>query len=118
MTLNLQGAVSALKAYQQARKGDVESPATIKVRADVCFSCPKRRITRGVSKASEMLGILANRNRVPNAVASYSCSVCGCSLMLLIPAVKEDIHKDNEKEVADRPDSCWIKQLDNMSEKS
>ena len=112
MTLNLQGAVSALKAYQQARKGDVESPSTIKARADVCFACPKRRITRGVSKASEMLGILANRNRVPNAVASYSCSVCGCSLMLLIPAVKEDIHKDSEKEATERPDSCWIKQLD------
>lgn len=118
MTLNLQGAVSALKAYQQARKGDVESPATIKVRADVCFSCPKRRITRGVSKASEMLGILANRNRVPNAVASYSCGVCSCSLMLLLPATKEDIHKDTPEEAKERPDNCWIKQLDNVPEKS
>lgn len=112
MTLNLQGAVSALKAYQQARKGDVVDTETIKARAEGCFRCPKRKITRGVSKASEMLGILANRNRVPNAVASYSCSVCGCSLMLLIPAVKEDIHKDNEKEAAERPDGCWINQLD------
>lgn len=113
MTLNLQGAAAALKAYQQARKGDVETPDTIAARAAACFRCPKRKITRGVSKASELLGILANRNRVPHAVASYSCSVCGCSLMLLLPATKEDIHKDTPEEAKERPDNCWIKQLDN-----
>ena len=117
MTLNLQGAVAALKAYQQARSGSVEPPAVIKSRADICLRCPQRKITRGVSKVSEVLGVLANRNRVPNAVASYSCSVCGCSLMLLIPAVKEDIHKDTPAEAAKRPDTCWIKHLDDAVEK-
>lgn len=118
MNLNLQGAVAALKAYQQARKGNVVSTETVAARAAICFRCPKRKVTRGVSKVSEMLGILANRNRVPNAVASYSCSVCSCSLMMLLPAVKEDLHKDSPEEAKERPDSCWIKHLDKSANPS
>jgi len=108
MNLNIQGAVAALKAYQSARRGNVETAAEIQRRAAVCFRCPKRQITRGVSKASEMLGILANRHRVPASVSAYSCGVCGCSLQLLLPAVKEDLHRDTPEEAKARPKACWI----------
>lgn len=113
MNLNFQGAVAAVKAYQSARRGNVSTPAEILRRSSICFRCPQRQMTRGVSKASEMLGILANRHRVPPAVSAYSCKVCGCSLQLLLPAVKEDIHRDTPEEAKARPKTCWILDLDN-----
>jgi hypothetical protein len=113
MKIGLVGAMAALKAYADARGGDVVSPEELRDRTAVCRSCPKRKLSSGIlTKVSEKLGILANAHRVPKDVSAYSCGVCGCSLMLLLPARGVALHKDTPEEARERPDSCWIKKVD------
>ena len=52
--------------------------------------------------------MLASKHRVPSEVHSYGCSVCGCSLVLLLPATPADLHKDSPEEAAKRPANCWL----------
>ena len=102
-------ALAAAKAFQHAVKGDVVSPEEIRRRGAVCKTCPKRQLVRRrTSQVSQILGILANRHRVPPEVKDYACNVCGCSLMLLLPATPQDLHKDSGKEAAERPERCWL----------
>lgn len=101
--------LAAATAFKAALNAEVVDPGTIQKRLSVCGGCKKRQLTRGVaSNTSYILGMLANRHRVPREIAGYSCNVCGCSLLLLVPALKKDLHVDSEKESNDRPDNCWI----------
>lgn len=102
---------AAARAFKDAIKGDVADDATIAERAKICSKCPKRRLKSGfVTRVSKILGDLANQHRVPKEIANYSCGVCKCSLMLLIPATEKDFHKDSPQEAKNRPASCWMKQ--------
>lgn len=103
--------LAAANAFKAALKGDVVDDTTIASRAAVCFKCPKRQRNTGmVTHVSKILGDLANKHRVPKSIADYKCNVCGCSLMLLIPATEKDQHKDSPQEEKRRPASCWMKQ--------
>lgn len=107
--MNAQGAASAIKAFKDALSGGVVSPEEIIRRTSICSACPKRRRDTGVTTAlSRMLGNIANKNRLPEEIKGKSCGVCGCSLMLLLPATAKDLHKDNENEAKERPQQCWI----------
>jgi hypothetical protein len=104
--------IAAIKAFQHALSGKVVSPEEVRARHNVCVKCPQRvRVGRDISAVSKFLGMLANRHRVPQEVKGFKCGVCGCSLMLLLPATKDDLHVDTEKEAAVRPKTCWIKNL-------
>lgn len=101
---------AAAAAFRAAMKSDVVSADEIQRRLTICNSCPKRVAIRGVkSNASYILGMIANSNRVPASISGYSCSVCGCSLLLLVPATKKDLHVDSPEESKQRPDNCWLK---------
>lgn len=105
-------ATAAIKAFQHALSGKVVSPIEVSRRHGVCMKCPKRvRVGRDVSAVSKFLGMLANRHRVPKDLSGSKCGVCGCSLMLLLPATGEDLHVDSPEEAAKRPDGCWAKSL-------
>jgi len=107
--ITLRDAVAAAKAFKHAIKGDVVSPEEIRRRGAICNTCPKRqRVRSRASQVSQILGLLANRHKVPAEVKDYSCGVCGCALMLLLPATKEDLHVDSEKEAKERPERCWL----------
>lgn len=102
-------AIGAAKAFQHALKGEVVTTDEIRRRGAICNSCPRKELVRNrASQASQLLGLLANRHRVPREIKSYSCGVCGCSLMLLLPATAKDLHKDTPEQKAERPESCWI----------
>ena len=104
--------IAAIKAFQHAMTGKVVAPEEVRRRHGVCIKCPKRvRVGRDVSTISKFLGMLANRHRVPKDVSGSKCGVCGCSLMLLLPAAKEDLHVDSEEEAKKRPETCWTKIL-------
>ena len=110
-SMNFPGAVAALKAFQQASTGDVVSEVELMRRISICNAkptpCPRRRkSTSIITKASQVLGVLANRNRVPRDVADYSCSVCKCSFMLLLPS--KAFHDDTDEELKMRPAECWL----------
>lgn len=101
-----------MKAFREATRGNVVEPLEAARRAGICQLCPKRVLLRGAkSGVSQMLGIIANKHRVPNELSGFMCGVCGCSLLLLIPATKGDLHVDTPEESAQRPEECWIKQI-------
>lgn len=103
-------ALAAIAAFKEALSGNVVSVDEVTRRAGICSTCPKRKMDTGVKTGiSRMLGNLANKHRVPEEIKGRSCSVCGCSLLLLIPATDKDLHKDNEQEAKERPSICWIK---------
>lgn len=107
--VGIKDALAAAAAFKAALNGDVVSPETIHERDAICARCPMRRFKqRGMTPVSKLLGQLANRHRVPKSIANYSCGVCGCSLMLLIPAQSKDLHIDSPEEAKKRPGSCWV----------
>lgn len=108
--MRVKDATSAIKAFSEAVRGNVVTADTVVKRAEICAACPAKKRTVGVSRASEILGLVANKHRVPVDIAGYSCGVCGCSLMMLLPATTQDLHKDSAEEAAARPAACWIKQ--------
>lgn len=104
-----QDALAAALAFKDAIKGEVVSPEEIIRREKVCSGCPKRKLTRNFTgRVSQILGIIANQHRVPASIKAYSCGVCGCNLMLLIPATEKDQHKDSPAEAKVRPATCWM----------
>ena len=109
--MNLTGAAAAIKAFKEALSDNVVDVSEIVRRVAVCKACPKLKRDTGVKTGiSRMLGNLANKHRLPDDIKGKSCGVCGCSLMLLVPATKKDLHVDNEIEAKLRPETCWIKQ--------
>lgn len=108
--ITIQDIRAAANAFKDAIKGDVVDDATILSRTSTCLKCPKRRKVSGiVSRVSRILGDIANRHRVPKDIADYKCSVCGCSLLLLLAATDKDLHKDSPQEAKRRPLTCWLK---------
>jgi hypothetical protein len=102
--------IAAANAFKDAIKGDVVDGPTIASRTRICIKCSKRRKSSGLSTlVSKILGDLANRHRVNKEISNYSCGVCKCSLMLLIPATEKDQHKDSPEEASRRPLTCWLK---------
>lgn len=111
MHISVAGAAKALLAFYDAMHSKTVSVEEIQRRSSICAVCPKRRSGSGVAEAlSKKLGQIANRRQVPQEVADYHCGVCGCSLMLLLPATEKDLHKDSAEESANRPAGCWINQ--------
>lgn len=119
MKTTLTGAIAAIKAFTEAINGNVVSPEEVFRRATICAKCPMKRKTTGApSKISRYLGVLANKHRVPPDLNGQKCNVCGCSLMLLVPATEKDLHKDSPEEAKKRPAVCWIKKLDMSTDES
>jgi len=104
--------VAAIKAFCHAIKGDVVSPEEVRRRSGICETCPKReRVSKVKTQVSKFLGMVASRYRVSSDTKDYCCGVCHCSLLLLLPATKEDLHVDSAEESAARPETCWMKNL-------
>ena len=111
--ISLTDARNALKAFTAARHDRVVSPEVLASRANLCESCPQRRLVRVKARdqASKVLGLMANSHRVPGSLKDSKCGVCGCSLMLLLPALPGDLHKDNPVQAAERATkapNCWL----------
>jgi hypothetical protein len=107
--ITMRDAAAAAKAFKHAIQGEVVSPDEIRRRGAICNTCPKRQLVRNrSSQVSQKLGLLANRHRVSPEVKDYACGVCGCALLLLLPATPGDLHVDSEKEASERPEKCWL----------
>lgn len=111
--ISIRDATAAVNAALKARGGKVVDAAELKRRADICLKCPMRRFVsmQPADQLSRVMGMMVNRHRVPASVASYKCGVCGCSLMMLLPALPEDLHKDNPEQAELRRSSapsCWV----------
>lgn len=110
--MNLESIKGAAKAFIAATQKDVVSDETIANRSRLCRQCPLRITNRSSGKVSQTLAKLAQENKVPAEIAGYQCSVCGCSLQLLIPA--KEPHQDSNKERAKREKGfkhCWMLKL-------
>lgn len=101
---------AALKAYAEATRGNTVSDREFARRMSVCKTCPKLRRTSGLTgRVSQILGSLSIKHRVPREMSSSSCGVCGCSLLLLVPALPKNLHEDSPEEAQKRPNACWMK---------
>lgn len=110
MRIRIQDAQAAVKAFREAVRGNVVPDDEILRRVEVCKACPKRRLNQGFpTRVSQVLGALSSKYRVHPDMRDYSCGVCGCSLLLLLPATAENLHRDSEAERAARPAKCWLK---------
>jgi hypothetical protein len=109
--MNIFGAAAAINAFAEATRGHVVAPGEIVRRAAICAPCPLLRSSSGLAGAvSERLGALASKHRVPPEAHGRACGVCGCSLMMLLPAAGPDLHADSADEAARRPPACWLPQ--------
>lgn len=102
------GIKAAAKAYVEATKNNVVSLEQLEKRARVCRMCKFKQKTRGTSRVSQVLGFLSQKNMVPDDISKYSCGICKCSLLLLLPAKTENLHKDSPEEAERRPGFCWM----------
>lgn len=101
---------AALKAYAEATRGNTVSDREFARRMSVCKTCPKLRRTSGLTgRVSQILGSLSIKHKVPREMSSSSCGVCGCSLLLLVPALPQNLHSDSPEEALKRPSTCWMK---------
>lgn len=109
-TMNLTGATSALKAFTHATRGKTVDEIELLRRHSICLGCPMLHQKSGAeTQASAILGSLANRHKVPRDVSKKMCGVCKCSMLLLLPALPEDLHKDTHEEDEARPANCWVR---------
>lgn len=108
--ITIQDARAAALAFTEAVKGNTVSAEEIVNRTLICRTCPRRGNAVGISRVSVILGKLANKHRVPAELGDSVCRACGCSLLLLIPATKENLHVDSPAESRRRPGRCWLKQ--------
>lgn len=111
--ISLKDATAAAKAFTEARDGNVVDVETLKTRASICVNCPMKQLIKLTPRdqASKVLGLMANKHRVPDALKRYRCGVCRCALMLLTPALPEHLHRDNPEEAevrAKRAPNCWL----------
>jgi len=111
--MNLSGIQQALKAYKAAKNAQTVSDEEAQRRARTCAKpCPmKRKVGGFIGRASHILGAASSTGQVPTELADYKCGVCGCSLLLLIPALPENLHKDSPQERAEREKKapgCWL----------
>jgi hypothetical protein len=107
--MNIHGAAAAIKAFDQAMHRNTVPPKQVEDRFRVCKTCPKKRKISGLtSRISQFLGRVANSHHVPQELSGYKCSVCKCGFLLLLPALKEDLHKDTPEQTKARPEGCWM----------
>jgi hypothetical protein len=101
---------AALRAYTEATKGNTVDAAEFNRRISICKACPKlKRVSGLTGRVSQILGSLSIKHKVPRDVSGSSCGVCGCSLLLLVPALPQNLHKDSPDEAKKRPATCWLK---------
>lgn len=102
----------ALKAYAAAKNSQTVGDAEAQHRSRVCAACPMRRKVAGfIGRASQLLGAASSTGQVPPELSDYKCGVCKCSLLLLVPALPENLHKDSPEERATREKkapACWL----------
>lgn len=99
-----------LKAYVAATKKETASEEEVLSRCNTCLKCPMRIKTRGISKVSQFLALLARQNNVNKDISEYSCGICMCSLLLLTNALPENLHKDTPEQAKKREKTnCWMK---------
>lgn len=104
--------IAAANAFQAATRGDVVPVEVISQRARICKGCPARAKAQGVGRVSKILGDIANKHRVDKDISGFQCSICGCSMMLLLPSTKphQDSPKERERRKKINP-NCWMLKL-------
>lgn len=110
--MNLSGIKQALKAYKAARNAETVSDEEAQRRARTCAKCPMNRKVAGfIGRTSQILGASSDSGQVPPELADRKCGVCGCSLLLLIPALPANLHRDDAIEQVQRAKktpNCWL----------
>lgn len=108
------GATSALKQIV----GTHETQEVINRRAIICSACPKKAETSGCKSCGEGGRLVKFVNNVkkgfgggveiPNDLGKLFCSICDCSLAMMLPAKIEDF-KESTINNKNRPAECWLK---------
>lgn len=112
VAMNLSKVSQALKAYRSAKNADTVDDAEALRRAKVCKLCPMRRKVGGfIGRVSHALGAATGNHQLPEDLRDYKCGICQCSLLLLVPAIDANLHKDDREERRRRlkyAPSCWL----------
>lgn len=110
--MKLSGVTQALKAYRSARKQETVDDQEALRRGKICKGCPMRRKVGGfIGRVSQVLGEATGNRQIPEDLRDYKCGVCQCSLLLLVPAIEDNLHKDSPAERRTRLKSapgCWL----------
>lgn len=111
----MSGAKSALKQIV----GDTVKQDEINRRANICLNCPmKSEVSLCIpcGQGSKLLSFVrsikkwwSKSHKIPHDLDHNYCSVCNCSLGMMLPAPIEHF-TDKERTNRDRPKFCWVKQ--------
>lgn len=111
--------VNGAKAVVNVIKGEVAPQEEISRRAMICTSCPLKKETTDCVACGfgSRLATFINRlkkevftepYKIPNGIEREYCSVCSCSLAMMIPSKMSAFNEDENKQEK-RPDYCWVK---------
>ena len=111
-------AVVGAKALLRFTSGEAVSGSEMERRASICSQCPHISLISGCRScgAAGAIAKLLNAVRaahklqypIPVSVKEKYCSVCDCSLALMVPS-KISAFAENDEKNGKRPDNCWIK---------
>ena len=102
MTITPKSALAAVKAFSDAVGGRVADPDEVQRRLRICATCPKLGRVSGLGQVSRLLGVLSCKHAVPEDMRDRGCGVCGCSVLLLTPALEPPVA------TAEHPEECWL----------
>lgn len=111
-------AVTGAKALLRIVAGDKVPQEEINRRAAICTSCPMvsgvsncracgfgGQLTKFVNATKASFG---KDFKIPNGLSDKYCSVCTCSLLMMLPSNMEAFQESAEKQ-GERPNHCWVK---------
>ena len=112
-------AVAALKAAWFVFEGDTVNPEVLQNRASICERCPKLAGIENLrAETSQLLGMLAEQEPIPDILRYKSCGVCDCSLLLMLPTRLDEQHEDTLEQAEARPKECWKTTRDGKSQEA
>lgn len=123
-TWNIEALMHGARALYKNLKGHVVPNAEIERRAKICKDCPQFTLANDCRACQWASKLAKKKNDAMRAfgkgfvipryagvdMASGGCSVCGCAMLLVLPARIEEFQDEDARIQKARPVHCWAKQ--------
>lgn len=111
--------ISGAHAMLKRVVGDNVSNEEMQRRSAICSNCPHRTTVSdclqcgGSKRMAQAINTFRTARKleseIPEKVKTKYCSICSCSLALMVATKFEDLAPEDPAKNASRPDYCWLK---------